>query len=863
MKKGIQKIILTIIICAMFITSGSIYRADENTQAQQTGTIGTDVGRLVRVGYYHMNGFHYYDEYGELRGYGIEYLNMIAGFTGWEYEYVPVGDFGAGLKMLEAKEIDLLAPAMRTKEREQAYDYSALSFGTEYTVLVTKENRNDVFYEDYEKFSDMKIAVLKDYPLTEYFISYMDTYNFSSELVYYNTSEESKKALHSGEVDALVTSIMDMENDEKLLARFAPQPFYFLSWQGNKELLKTLDAAMQQVQNTYPVRVDELFVSNYPIYQKLYFSREEMEYIKSKKTLKVAYVGDRRPLSFTNATGEFDGISREIFDEVAKITGLSFEYVALPEGEITYENLLKEGIDLLTGVEQNPINLADKNKLLSIPYLSSRKVMVSTEGFGYKLDNKYKIALPEDAQDLSKVINVMYPNLEIVYYKNNSACFEALYRREINLLLQNQYVVEGILSKPSYSDFVVVPTEGIEEELCFSAVVSADGTKGMKEEECMRLIAILNKAISQVEDQTLDNIIVRETLQNKYQLDLLDFLYSYRLVLFAMFLALLFMAMYLISVRQNKKRKEEEKERENRRKELQRRRYETILECSDDLIYEISMSGDSSISSDKIRQKFGWEIPKKVEDLDFSKAMQLLHIHPDDEKIFRQTDLTKGKGMSDELIVRIGKTDGTYLWCKISRTLLMDEKNNVVSILGKIEDIDASVRQRTELEIQSRTDALSNLLNKVTFNKEVSEFLSKNSSQGAAFIFMDMDHFKDINDKLGHQKGDEVIKETARKLQLLFANFDLIGRFGGDEFCIFVKDIQKDVLLRKLNYAVEKLREDYPCGDGAIHLSASMGVAYCLRSDVPFKEMLEIADEALYKAKANGRNCYVITDITE
>ena len=70
-----------------------------------------------------------------------------------------------------------------------------------------------------------------------------------------------------------------MEENQKLLARFSPQPFYFLTWKGNTELLIPLNKAMSQVQNTYPTFLDDLLVSHYPIYKIQFYSREEVEYV--------------------------------------------------------------------------------------------------------------------------------------------------------------------------------------------------------------------------------------------------------------------------------------------------------------------------------------------------------------------------------------------------------------------------------------------------------------------------------------------------------------------------------------------------------------------------------------------------------
>ena len=86
------------------------------------------------------------------------------------------------------------------------------------------------------------------------------------------------------------------------------------------------------------------------------FTEEEQAYIELSGTLKVGYVRDRKPVSFQDENGELAGISRGIFDRISEISGLQFEYIELPAGDVTYDYLISEGFDLVTGVEYNKEN---------------------------------------------------------------------------------------------------------------------------------------------------------------------------------------------------------------------------------------------------------------------------------------------------------------------------------------------------------------------------------------------------------------------------------------------------------------------------------------------------------------------------
>lgn len=818
-------------------------------------------GEPVKVGVFDMEGFHSFDEEGNPRGFCVDYLNVIAGITGWEYEFVEIKDFMEGLELLEAHELDLIAPAMMMDARKELFAYSELNFGMEYSVLLTMPDRADLFYRDYKNYNGLKVAVLNGYPMTDYFITKMHTHGLEVELLYYDTSEESKAALENGEVDALVTSILYYEEDYKLLDSFYPQPFYFMTYKENVELLGELNTAMNRIQETYPTLLEELLYTYYPIYEEQFFTREEIDYVENGRTLRVAYVSDRKPLSFTNEDGELDGISRELFDKIAELAGLKFEYVELPEGQITYEYLQEQKIDLITGVEYNSANMSSQGVYLSRPYVSARKVLVSRPEFVYSPEKKYKLAIVEGSKTFREVVSAKYPNMEIIEYRSVDECFRALYVEEVDMLLQNQYVVEALMGKPVYSTFSVVPIEGVDDELCFSTIVPLEGGYGLNERESSIIISLLNKAISRIPDVEMDSVVMREAVENQYELEFVDFLYSYRFTITIISFAILVVLTLLIVYRREKKRARAIEEKEIRLKELQQRRYQTIIECSDDLIYEISMDSESSIGSEKIKEKFGWEIPKGKQALDFKRAMEILHVYHEDESIFCQSQLANGKGKFDDLTIRLCKEDGTPVWCHVSRTILMDKNNKPVSILGKIVDIDEEIKERQQLEKKTRTDLLTGLLNKQTFEKEVREYVEAHPTESACFVFIDMDHFKEINDKFGHSVGDQVIKENAKKIQLLFKNFDLVGRFGGDEFCIFVKDIPRDTLIDRLRFAVKKMEQEYTYEGGSVKISASIGAAYCKRNTVGYKELMDVADAAAYQAKDNGRNCYIIRDV--
>jgi PAS domain-containing protein len=319
-----------------------------------------------------------------------------------------------------------------------------------------------------------------------------------------------------------------------------------------------------------------------------------------------------------------------------------------------------------------------KGVLMSRPYISGQKVLVSKSKSVYSEKERYKLAVVGGSKTFRDVVTANYPNMEIVEYETVNDCFRALYNEEVDLLMQNQYVVETLMAKPIYSTFSVLPVDGIGDELCFSTITQLNGGHGLRQEDCPVVISIINKSISQMSEIEMDNLVMRSMVEHQYEMELVDFLYSYRYFILT-FLCVLIAVTILCTVHQRqKKHLRAIEEKEMRLKEFQQKRYQTIIDCSDDLIYEISVNGEASMGSDKIKEKFGWEIPTGSQKIDLKRAMEILHIYPDDETLFRQSHSTNVNGKLEDLTIRICKADGTPVWCRLSRTILVDKNNEPI-----------------------------------------------------------------------------------------------------------------------------------------------------------------------------------------
>lgn len=203
------------------------------------------------------------------------------------------------------------------------------------------------------------------------------------------------------------------------------------------------------------------------------------------------------------------------------------------------------------------------------------------------------------------------------------------------------------------------------------------------------------------------------------------------------------------------------------------------------------------------------------------------------------------------------RADGEVYWVVAKIQLVPDPFTLDVKAFILIKDIDAQKKKELELQSLIELDALTGLLNRGTVVKRVSEIM-RQGGVGAqhGLIMLDLDNFKLINDNLGHQYGDQVLKEVADSLKNVLRKNDLCGRLGGDEFVVFLTDIPPEPELeKKLEILRGAAAKDYAEG---LKITASLGLARYPQDGKTFGELYKKADLALYEAKRRGRDRYVM-----
>lgn len=216
--------------------------------------------------------------------------------------------------------------------------------------------------------------------------------------------------------------------------------------------------------------------------------------------------------------------------------------------------------------------------------------------------------------------------------------------------------------------------------------------------------------------------------------------------------------------------------------------------------------------------------------------------------------------------VRIQTGEGKYGWFRIIGTLIKDPHSGMNQrFVGKIESADEEIADEKNLVERAENDLLTGVLNKKTMEERVVKSLENiGGSSYRIFFMVDLDNFKNVNDKLGHIMGDKAIVDTAERLSEIFHRDAYVGRLGGDEFavCAFYESFDEESLEKFIRKKADKIcecnRRTYTNGDMEVSISSSVGIAVAPDMAADFETLYKKADSALYKSKNGGKNCYHI-----
>lgn len=191
-----------------------------------------------------------------------------------------------------------------------------------------------------------------------------------------------------------------------------------------------------------------------------------------------------------------------------------------------------------------------------------------------------------------------------------------------------------------------------------------------------------------------------------------------------------------------------------------------------------------------------------------------------------------------------------------------------ITLLAKIKSMQriANMRRKLfettkQLHLLSSTDGLTHIFNRLQFDKTIKEKVASayHSRQKLALLFLDLDHFKSVNDNFGHAIGDLLLKEVAKRLQSYLSGDDFLARIGGDEFAIILSNIKNkeaaEIVAEKI---IKGLEEPYRLEGNQVHISTSVGIAFYQSDNKDAEDLMKMADAAMYHVKELGGNNFKV-----
>lgn len=228
----------------------------------------------------------------------------------------------------------------------------------------------------------------------------------------------------------------------------------------------------------------------------------------------------------------------------------------------------------------------------------------------------------------------------------------------------------------------------------------------------------------------------------------------------------------------------------------------------------------------------------------------------DAQLIASEHELVLREGLSSRIDVQARRGDGTLGYYSMVTKPTFNSRGAISGMFGTVQDITERKHTEKQLRMLAYYDPLTGLANRALFSRELQATMTRVHEKGgsAALLLLDLDHFKEVNDTLGHAAGDELLCRVARGLKEMFDERGFVARLGGDEFAVIINDYASvNCLNKKAQSIVSRLSGVLKLKRGEVVTGTSLGIALIPQDGGNAEEALRHADLALYMAKGEGR----------
>lgn len=287
-------------------------------------------------------------------------------------------------------------------------------------------------------------------------------------------------------------------------------------------------------------------------------------------------------------------------------------------------------------------------------------------------------------------------------------------------------------------------------------------------------------------------------------------------------------------------------------------KYRTIFENAVEGIYQMTPSGRYISANPSLARLFGYATPEELMSSVYDCRTQL-YLDAGERGSFMETLLRKGEVKDFESRVR--RRDGKIIWISESARRVNDDEGVPIYFEGSVEDVTLRKKAEAQLKRQAFHDPLTKLPNRALFHDHLHMAMKRGKRNKGRFavLYLDLDRFKVINDSLGHDMGDELLRAVADVLKSCARSVDTVARFGGDEFAILLEDVEapRDVT-RVAKRILAGIRKPFNFRGHEVFTSASIGIVLHTQEYDRPEQLLRDADTAMYRAKEQGKSRFKV-----
>ncbi len=523
--------------------------------AAQAAGVERKAPEVLRVGFFSFSGYHIIREDGHRSGYGYEFLQRLAIYGGWTYEYLGYDkSYADALDMLRNGEVDIVTSVSKTPQREEEFLFSDQSIGVNSTILTVKAGNQDILEGDYATYDGISVGMLEGNSKNENFERFAQEHGFTFEPVYFSNQDELTDALQGGEVDAAVTGSLRLLENEWLLESFDASPFYICTRKDNVDLMDRINAAINEMDLYDPNWREALHEAYYStdLTGSVIMNAGERAFLEEHQALgvplRLLFNPERAPYCYFQ-DGEAKGILPSIFDELAELLGLNYEFIPVKDRKEYYALRAQGAADVVLDFAGDFYLAEEEGYRITVPYFQTSFARLTLDGFNGTVE---RLAVMDRADALDSLIANRYSEDTLLKYPTTEDCVQAVLDGRADATILYSYTAEQYVQQDVRNRLAAV----VFGATSMSYAVGDDVPGGRY------LLSLLDKGADSFSDAQLDAIISREmdAMRNE-NVGLIAFLYRNPLyiVLAIVFSFLLLFILALLGVRTRNQKQLERK----------------------------------------------------------------------------------------------------------------------------------------------------------------------------------------------------------------------------------------------------------------------------------------------------------------